>query len=170
MSEQLTIGQVRKKHAKRFKEFYAAYPKHVGPTEAEEVFAKLVEYEGLDPVKLIQSAKNYAMSVGQDLTYVPAPASWLKKGRYDDVDLFADERAAQINWLKQQWKTANVKAVEDRYHVTMPKQYPPDDITTEAAIEFWYRETARAWIHEVYKKRFECQTESQPTTSEPNKA
>ena len=75
-------------------------------------------------------------------------------------------RQAQITWLKEMWETANVAAVENKYHVQMPKRYPPEDITNEDGIRFWYRETARAWITEIYKEKIEkCQTASQPTMS-----
>ncbi|MDB2213893.1 hypothetical protein [Mycobacteroides abscessus] len=171
MSEKLTPGEARKKHARSFRQFWDAYPKHTAISEAERVFADLVENKGQDPAKLIESARNFAMSCDpDDLTYVPAAHSWLKQGRYDDVDLFADERAAQRNWMKQQWKTTNVKAVENRFGIKMPKQYPPDDMTDPEAIRFWHREISRAWITQIYRERVECQeTESQPTTSEPSK-
>jgi hypothetical protein len=165
--ERLTPSELRNKHRKQFESFWAAYPRKVAPAEAEKTFAEMVEYRGLDPVHVINAARNYALS-GPDLQYVPAPHSWLKQGRYDDADLFTDEQAAQRNWLVQQWKTANVKAVENRYHVTMPKSYPPEDIAKED-IPFWYREKCREWITEIYKEKVEkCQTGSQPTTSAPS--
>ncbi|QSM01118.1 hypothetical protein SEA_NANOSMITE_73 [Mycobacterium phage Nanosmite] len=166
----LTAAQARKKHQASFDEFWRAYPRHTHINEAQKVWADIMEAGG-DATQIIGAARRYAASVaGTDMKYVPGPQNWLKAGQYDDADLFQDERQAQITWLKQMWKTANVKAVQDKYHVTMPKQYPPDDITEPDAIEFWYRTQAQAWIFEVYKEKVEkCQTApSQPTTNEPS--
>lgn len=165
----LTPGEARKKHREAFNAFWSAYPRKVAPAEAENVFAALMESKGLDPVRIVAAARAFADRCGEDLTYVPSPHSWLKQGRYDDADLFTDERAGQVNWMKQQWRTGNVRAVENRFHITMPKQYPPDDMTNPDDIRFWHKEICRAWITTVYKEKFEqCRTPSQPTTSEPS--
>ncbi|WP_218014419.1 hypothetical protein [Mycolicibacterium palauense] len=175
MIERLTPAQARRKHRKAFDAFWAAYPKHVAPTEAERVFSQLAE-QGADLHHIVKAAKRYSTEVGEDLTYVPAPHRWLQQGRYDDTDLFADESEAQLKWLRQQWSTANVKAVEDRFQISMPKVYPPDEIfenftpgvTVEEALSIWFKEQARLWITEVVRSKFpECQT-SQPTTPEQN--
>ncbi|APQ42181.1 hypothetical protein PBI_MRMAGOO_78 [Mycobacterium phage MrMagoo] len=166
----LTPAQARKKHQSTFDEFWTAYPRHTHINEAANEWAKLME-TGRDPLPIIGAARRYAASVaGTDMKYVPGPHNWLKAGQYDDSDLFQDERQAQVTWLKQMWKTANVKAVENKYHVTMPKQYPPDEMTDPQAIEFWYREQARSWITEMYKEKFEkCPTApSLPTMNEPS--
>lgn len=144
----LTPAKAREKHRKTFERFWAAYPRHTHINEAQNVWSQLME-QGKDPVQIVKAAKAFAESKGTDLQYCPGPHRWLQAGQYEDADLFADENAAQLTWLKQQWKTANVKAVQDRYHVAMPKEYPPDEITDPEAIRFWYRERARAWITEV---------------------
>lgn len=141
------------RHREAFRAFWNAYPRKTHPTEAERIFADLVENKGIDPVKLVESARAFAARSGEDLKYCPSPVSWLKAGRYDDADLFSDEKAGQIAWMKQQWKTANVKAVQNRFHITMPKQYPPEEMTDPADIRFWYREISRAWITQVYEEK-----------------
>lgn len=125
--------------------------------------------EGCDPTKVIGAARRYAASVaGGDLKYVPGPHNWLKAGQYDDADLFQDEQQAIRTWFQQQWKTANVKAVQDRLHIAMPKVYPPDDMTDPEAIRFWYRTQAQSWIMQMYKEKYEkCQPDL-PTTNEPS--
>ncbi|QDH93641.1 hypothetical protein SSEA_SKINNY_70 [Mycobacterium phage Skinny] len=165
----LTAAQLRKKHQDTFEKFWAAYPRHTHITEAQKAWADLME-EGRDANQIVSAARRYAASVANtDMKYVPGPHNWLRAGQYDDADLFQDERQAQINWLKQMWKTANVKAVEDRFHVTMPKKYPPEDITEPDAVAFWYRTQAQAWIFEMYKEKYEkCPTAtSQPASTEP---
>lgn len=161
MSGALTPAQARTKHAAAFSAFYSAYPKHTGINEAARVFADLCE-KGTDPVQLISAAREYALRVGSDLTYVPSPHSWLKKGNYLDADLFTDEKGAEKNWLVQCWKTVNIKAVENKYHISYPKTYPPDDMTDPAAIDIWFQATGRAWIDDVYREKIECQSSPSP--------
>lgn len=147
MTEGLTPAQARHKHKETCARFMAAYPRHTHHTEAANAWSKLME-QGEDPVRIVKAAKAYA-ETNPDLKYVSAPHRWLENGRYDDADLFADESAAQIAWLKQMWRDANVRAVENRYHVTMPKQYPDDTITSPDAIRFWHKQRARSWITSV---------------------
>lgn len=168
MDRPLTPAQARKKHQGTFDRFWSVYPRHTHVNEAAKAWADLME-KGVDPVRVINAARSYATKCGDDLKYVPGPHRWLQAGQYDDADLFQDENAAQVAWLKQMWRTGNVKAVEDRYHISMPKRYPPEDISSPEAIRFWYREQARAWITEVYKEKYECPNGSQPTTNEQSK-
>lgn len=168
MPPKLTPAQARKKHSASFQQFWATYPRHTHVNEANDAWAKLME-DDADPNRIIGAARRYAASVaGTDMKYVPGPHNWLKAGQYDDADIFQDERQAIKTWYQQQWKTANVKAVQDRLHVTMPKIYPPDDITDPDAIRFWFRTQAQSWIMTTYKEKVEkCQQES-PSMSEPN--
>lgn len=161
ISGALTPAQAVKKHTEAFGRFYAAFPKHVAPSEAARVFADLCE-KGADPVQLIRAARAYADRVGTDLTYVPSPHSWLKQGRYEDADLFTDEKGAEKAWLVRCWQTVNVAAVENKYHVSYPKTYPPEDMTADG-IDVWYKATARAWIDTIYREKIECPT-TPPTT------
>lgn len=171
----LTPSQARKKNRAAFDQFWKAYPKKIAPTEAERVFSDIVE-SGVEATHLIKKARAYALTVDpNDLKYVPSPHSWLKQGRYDDADLFTNQLEAEKEWLRECWRTANVKAVEDRYHVTFEKQYPPDEMTDPKAIKLWYQETARAWISKIVEEQILCRSaeelvrdESQPTTLSQN--
>lgn len=161
----LTPAQARKKHQGTFDRFWSVYPRHTHINEAANTWAKLME-SGVDPVRVINAARSFATRCGTDLKYVPGPHRWLDAGQYDDADLFQDESAAVTAWLKEMWRQGNVKAVENRFHISMPKEYPPDDISSPDAIRFWYRNQARAWITEVYRSKVECQQASQPTMPE----
>jgi hypothetical protein len=170
VSDKLTPSQLQLKHRKSFEAFWSAYPRKVAPREAERIWADMAEFKGLDTARVIQAARDYASRCG-DLEFVPAPHRWLQQGRYDDADLFSDEKAQELTFFRQCWKTANIRAVENRYHVTMPKQYPPDDMTNPADIEFWYRATCQAWIVKVAEEKgHPCQTSaSEPMTNLPSK-
>lgn len=163
ISGALTPAQARTKHAAAFSKFYDSYPKHTSINEAARVFADLCE-KGTDPVRLISAARAYANRVGSDLTYVPAPHRWLERGNYDDADLFTDEKGAEKAWLVRCWQTVNVRAVENKYHISYPKTYPPEDMIDPAAIETWYAATARSWIDTIYREKIECPTTTTPTT------
>lgn len=164
MTETLTPAQARKKHQKTFDRFWSAYPRRTHINEAADAWARLME-SGADPVRIVKAAKGFAASVGSDLQYCPGPHRWLEGGRYEDASLFEDEVASAKSWLKQMWREANVKAVENKYHISKPKRYPPDDVTSTDGIRAWYRQDARDWITEVYRSRVECQS-STPTMTE----
>lgn len=160
-----TPAEIRRKNRKAFDLFWSAYPRKVAPTEAERVFSDIVQ-SGQDPEYLIQKARYYAATVDpNDLRYVPAPHAWLRQGRYDDEDLFTNQASQEREWFRQCWKDCNVKAIENRYHVTFEKQYPPDGMQDADAIKLWYRETARAWISKTYEEMIACRDMKQPTTS-----
>ena len=165
----LTPSQARSRDRAAFDEFWKAYPKKIAPTEAARVFSEIVE-TGVDPMHLIKKARAYALTVDPtDLKYVPSPHSWLRHGRYDDVDLFANQFEAEKEWLRECWRTVNVKAIENRYHVTFEKQYPPEDMDNPKAIKLWYQEMARAWISQIVEEQILCrESASQPTTLSQN--
>ena len=144
-----TPSETRKLNRGAYDQFWAAYPRKIAPTEAERAFSEVVQ-RGVSPELLVAKARAYAATVDpSDLRFVPSPHSWLRQGRYDDEDLFTNQREQQNEWFRQCWRDCNVKAVEDRYHIIFDKQYPPEDMTDVEAIKLWYRETARAWIAEI---------------------
>lgn len=149
----LTPGEAKRRNSAAFKLFWEAYPKKIAKAEAERVFSELVQIPA-DADHLIKMAREYAARVDpKDMMYVPAPHSWLRQGRYADEDLFANKAQQQQEWFRQCWREANVTAVENRFCIKYPTQYPPETITDVEAIKRWYRETARAWIAEVAKEK-----------------
>lgn len=149
MTGQPTPAEARRQNRKAFDQFWAAYPRKVAPTEAERTFSDIVS-QGVTADHLIAKARAYASTVDPaNLRYVPAPHSWLRQGRYDDEDLFTNQVEQEREWFRQCWRDINVRAIENRYHVTFDKQYPPEDMKDVDAIKLWYRETARAWITEM---------------------
>lgn len=149
----MTPAQIRAKYRSAFEQFYRAYPRRVAPTEAERAFADLCS-RGAEPEHLIAKAKAYATTVDpKDMKYVPSPASWLKQGRYDDEDLFVNKRQQELIWLRECWRKADIRAVENRFHVTFPKQYPPEDITDPAEIKLWFKAAAQLWITQIAQEK-----------------
>lgn len=163
---ELTPAQARHKHKATFDRFWSSYPRKTHINEASNVWSKLME-SGADSSRIIKAATSFAGKFGTDLQYCPGPHRWLENGRYEDADLFEDEHAAIKVWFQAQARIANVKAVQDRLHITMPKRYPPEDITTPEGIRFWYQQQAKAWIRAAFEERYEqCPASSQPTTPE----
>lgn len=75
--------------ASEFGEFYAAYPKHVGRSDAERAFERVMR-KGVSARHVVLAASRFASahaSAGTEKQFIPAPAVWLNKGRYDDEDL-----------------------------------------------------------------------------------
>lgn len=67
-----------------FGKFYAAFPKHVAPKDAEKAYAQAIR-EGADHADLLAAAKRYAaQSVGVAEKYIKAPAGWIRAGRWLD--------------------------------------------------------------------------------------
>lgn len=148
-----TPAEARKRNRKAFDLFWAAYPRKVAPSEAERTFSDMVS-QGVNPDHLIAKARAYARTVDPaNLRYVPAPHSWLRQGRYDDEDLFTNQVEQEREWFRQCWRDINVRAIENRYHVTFDKQYPPEEMKDVDAIKLWYRETARAWITQMASEK-----------------
>jgi hypothetical protein len=150
---QLTPGEARAKNRTHFLAFWNAYPKHQAINEAERVFSEVVEgthsRPGVDPVMLIEKAQAYARNVNpSDLEWVPFAHKWLRDGRYDDVDLFTDQRAAEKEWLRGCYKRCDVKSVENRLHVKMPRVNLPEELTDPDEIRTWYKAQCRLWIAE----------------------
>ncbi|ATN94027.1 hypothetical protein J4U01_gp064 [Mycobacterium phage Kumao] len=144
----MTPAQLRLKNRKLFEQFWAAYPKKVAINEAERAFTEAIE-SGASPDHLIQKARAYSLNVDPEkLEYVPAPASWIRQGRYEDNDLFTDRRAAELNWLRKCWETCDVRAVEDKFGIRYRKPPLPDEVQGADAARVWHREQARAWIAE----------------------
>lgn len=146
-------AESRRTNLEAFRQFWAAYPKKIAPTEAEKVFRETVD-RGVDPDYLIAKAKAYGLTVDpNDLRYVPSPHSWLRQGRYDDADLFTSKRESELEWMRDCYRRVDVKAVENRFGVAFPKSYPPDDVTDPAAIKMWFKATARAWISKIASEK-----------------
>ena len=155
--DRLSPAQAREKHRAAFQSFWAAYPRKVAINEAERVFSETVEgtpsRPGVDPVLLIEKARAYARNVDPDrMEYVPSPHKWLRDGHYADNDLFTDQRAAEKDWLRGCYQRCDQAAVENKYHVKMPRPTLPENITDPDEIRQWYKRQVQSWILDVAKK------------------
>lgn len=166
MADELTPSQAASKHDSTFRRFWQAYPRHTHREESARAWGLLME-DGADPVAIVKAAEGFAANLS-DVKYAPAAVNWLKNGRYEDADLFSDESAANEEWLRRMYRTANVKAVQDRFQLTMPKWYPPRDGMSEAEQRAAYRAAVQSWIVDVHKEYFGCPTPPS-TTSEPSR-
>jgi hypothetical protein len=156
----LTPGEARRKNREYFQAFWRVYPRHTHINESENVFSQIVEgtpsTPGVDPLSLIEKARIYASSIGpDDVKWVPAACYWLKDGRYDDVDLFTDKKAAERRWFERCWDNCDVTAVQDRYKEYMPRVNLPPNITEPDAIRRWYKNIAREWIKMMEHKHLD---------------
>lgn len=66
-----------------FEDFWRAYPKKAGKIDARKAWAAAVK-RGASPEHLAASAARYAAHPPDDPKFIPHPATWLNKGRYDD--------------------------------------------------------------------------------------
>jgi hypothetical protein len=84
---------------------YRAYPRHVAPGDAREAILKAIvriaKADGISQSdaaeKLLQRVERYAVQVkraGKEMEFVPYPATWLNKERYDDDSLRGESPGA----------------------------------------------------------------------------
>ena len=70
--------------AQAFEAFWSEYPKKVAKKAALKKFETAIN-SGVDPARIIESAKLYAQSVeGTERKFIKQPDGWLNAGRWDD--------------------------------------------------------------------------------------
>lgn len=88
----------------KFKEFYGAYPKKVGPDAAKRNFLRAVK-AGADPADIISGAERYAREVqakGTERSYIKNPQGWLSDERWkDEIDAPPPSQARE-RWYEDQ--------------------------------------------------------------------
>lgn len=147
----------RERNRRYFLAFWEVYPRKVKVNEAERVFSEVVEgtpsRPGVDPMFIIERARAFARQVDPArLEYVPYPHAWLRDGQYLDNDLFTDQAAAEKEWLRGCYSRCDQAAVENKYHVKMPRQDLPEGLTKPDEIRQWYKRRVQAWILEIAKE------------------
>lgn len=148
------ITQLRARYGDAFQAFWRVYPRRERMAEAERAFYSACE-SGLDPVMLIEKARAFARSRDpEDIKFVPSPNKWLAERRWEDNDLFTDQKLAQKEWLNGCWQRVDVAAVENRFQIKMPRINVPDGMEAED-IPGWYKNEARKWIRETARKMLE---------------
>lgn len=75
-----------------FADFYAVYPRHAAPADAERAWAKAVKRA--DPQTIIAGAARYAADPNRDPAFTAFPATWLNRDRWKDEPLPARGRQA----------------------------------------------------------------------------
>ena len=71
-------------HLEAFGAFWFSYPKKKAREEAKQAWIAAIE-RGADPARIVAAATSYANERnGEDPKYTKYPATWLKKGCYDD--------------------------------------------------------------------------------------
>lgn len=89
----------------KFKEFYRAYPRKVGPEAARKNFARAVK-GGADPDEIIAGAERYAADVrakGTDRQFIKHPQGWISENRWkDEIDAPPPSQAPVARWYEDQ--------------------------------------------------------------------
>lgn len=126
-----------------FDELWKAYPLHQDYQGAFTIFLDLVE-QGVDTEMLLSKAGSYSANVDpNNLKYVPHLKSWLRNRRFDDEDLFTDEKVSTREFFVRAWKEGNVGVVQTKYGFIYPDPPIPADVTDVSA----YRKDDRVrWV------------------------
>lgn len=139
-------SEARKRYQEVFQEFMSAYPRRVDHARAYDVFLDLVE-TGVDPAMLISRAESYSHNVDPDnLRYVPSPRSWLRDERFNDEDIFTDQKVTARDWFVRAYRNADASAVEKRYGYVYPDPPIPAGVTDIAR---WCEDDRRRWVGEI---------------------
>ena len=139
------ITDLRNRYGDHFTAFWRVYPKKTRIADAERAFFSAC-LAGYDPVMIVAKATSYARSVDPDeLKFVPAPGNWLGGRQFEDNDLFTDQRNAEKEWLHGCWERVDVRAVENRFQVKMPRVNAPEGMEAED-IPIWYKSQCREFI------------------------
>lgn len=89
-------------HLEAFGAFWFSYPKKKAREEAKQAWIAAIE-RGADPARIVAAATAYANErVGEDPKYTKYPATWLKKGCYDDEPDPTHKPAVPANGIPQQ--------------------------------------------------------------------
>jgi len=77
-----------------FDEFWQAYPHKVGKLAAEEAYQKAIRRASIDRIR--NGARRFAEYCKEHVEpkYVPEPATWLNKGRWDDEPMTTNFRVS----------------------------------------------------------------------------
>lgn len=150
----MTLSELRARYGDSFSAFWRVYPRREQMAQAERAFYSAIQ-DGYDPIQIITKAKAFARNQNPDeLRFVPSPNKWLADRRWEDNDLFTDQRLAEKEWLNGCWDRVDVKAVEARFQIKMPRINVPDGMEADD-IPAWYKSQARLWIRETSRKMLE---------------
>lgn len=140
------IRELRIKYDSLFTEFFEKYPRKMGRQDAFDIFVELGE-EGVDLSHVIKQAESYARNVDpREMQFVPWPKSWLKGRRWEDNDLFTDQRVSERDWFTGRWREGDAAAIYSRYGFVYPDPPIPNGVTDIAKFHF---DARRTWIAQV---------------------
>lgn len=72
---------------------YQAYPRHIGKEDAKKAIVKVLRSGAYSVEWLLERVSGYAEKCkGEDVKFIPYPATWFNKGHYDDEDLQPKEK------------------------------------------------------------------------------
>lgn len=125
---------------------WKAYPRHQDYGGGFNAFLDLME-EGVDPGLLLSKAADYSRNVDpNNLQYVPHLKSWLKGRRYEDEDLFTDQRVSIRSFLETAYDKADALAVAERFGFCYGDPPIPNDVVDVAK---YCADDRRRWVAAV---------------------
>ena len=93
-----------------FNEFWKIYPRRVGKLDAEKAFIRATRRFEVD--EILEGAKKFAqMKLGEEIKFIPHPATWLNQGRW--MDEYPDESKPSYS---EHWNRIVAKQIAERSH------------------------------------------------------
>ncbi len=144
---QTSRSDLRQKWLPYYELLYKAYPVHQDFGGGFTALLDLIEAGGFDADYVLKKAQAFAQNTDpNDLRYVPHLKSWLRDRRFEDIDLFTDQVAAQREWLLGVYKRADVRAITNKYGFIYT--HPPVPETVQD-LDAWHEDQRRVWIGKI---------------------
>ncbi len=137
-------------YSAEFERFWAVYPNTRDKHAASLKFA--IAQRTASAEVLIAAAQAYADEVrGKDSEHIKYGKTWLHQRCWENHEPGAGARPAPTpdgaaEWVRQQWQSGQVAAIEERTCLRYRRPDPPDDVTGRADLEAWALAHAREWI------------------------
>lgn len=134
-----------------FGQWWSAYPRKSGKGSARTAYAKAAKIVGHSV--LLEAALRFRADPNRQESFTAMPTTWLNQERWEDEPLPSKEPGKSVQtpdaareWLKTQWKTGTVKAIEERTRLVYPVPDLPDSITTGEQAREFHLKHRRDWI------------------------
>jgi len=140
------IEEVKKKNIidaddAAFEEWWIHYPRKVSKGQARKAYKTALKKTDHDT--LIAAVKAFSASVAEtEAQFIAHGSTWLNGERWLDENIAPADVGSVTEWLRECWKQADTKSIEERSGMTYRPTDPPEDVD----IREFLRRDRQQWI------------------------
>ncbi|MGV5046863.1 hypothetical protein [Rhodococcus pyridinivorans] len=124
-----------------FEEWWKHYPRKVSKGQARKAYKTALKKTDHDI--LLAAVKAFSASVAEtDTQFIAHASTWLNGERWLDEGITPADAASVTDWLRECWKQADTKSIEERSGMTYRPNDPPEDVD----IREFLRRDRQQWI------------------------